>query len=129
MKKFLIPILIVASLSITGCAGIQKATEAVRTTVQAVVNPDTFDTVTIAYGSALAVANGYYDLCERKVIHKQCWKVIETLQPYEDKAYRAYKVLQRFVKENPNLDASSFIKIAKDAITAFKDTQAIYGVK
>lgn len=126
MKK----ILIIALLSfLPSCAQIQKAETGVKTAIANISKPDTFDDITVFYGSTLAVANAYGDLCVRSVINKSCWNVIDTVKPYEQKAYDSYIVLKKFVKSNPNLDATTLIKLAKDEITAWKQAQSNNGMK
>ena len=93
-----------------------------------VFTTDNLDSVETGYGTALAIASSYRDLCQRKVINKSCWTVIAQIQPYENKAYNAVLVLRKFIKSNPTLDASSYIQLAKDAITSFKSVQTQNGV-
>lgn len=131
MKKFLI--LITTAFVFSGCAPqLQDLSNTVKAGVQAVkqvVTPDNFDNVTLAFYSVEALGNSYRDACERKIINKSCWNVIERLQPYELKAYNSYMVLKRFVKSNPNGDASTFIRLARDAITLLTNKQNENGIK
>lgn len=129
MRKILIVFL---ALQLTACAAnqtLQSAVDGFKSTVNTVVNPDNFDTISAAYGSALASAVTYRNLCERKVIDKSCWKTISLMQPYENKIYNAYKVLQKFVRNNPNADASQYISLTRDAINSFTSIQTQNGVK
>lgn len=123
MKKILICLL---ALQLSACAGLQNN---IQSTIQTVVSPDTLDTIEAAYGSTLAVALSYRNLCERKVINKSCWITIAKLQPYESKAYNAFIVLKSFVRNNPNTDAVAYYQLAKDAIALFKTTSVQLGVK
>lgn len=113
---------------LTGCASFNNALNEVKTTFSNIVTPSSLDSIESSYGSALAVAVGYRDLCQRKVINKSCWLVIAKIQPYENKAYNAVLVLRKFVKSNPTMDATSFIQLAVDAINAFKTVQIQNGV-
>lgn len=129
MKKILIIGLL---LILPSCALLDKARQFednVSNTIQKVVTPDNFDTITLAYASVSATGDGFYSLCERKLIKKSCWKIIEYLQPYESKAYKAYMALGEFVKRNPNNDPTSLILLARSAINSLKNVQLQYGVK
>ena len=129
MKKVLI---ICLALSLGGCAStlqtIKDDAAAVKAKIVQVVTPQNADTVEAAYGSALAIVVGYRDLCQRKVINKSCWIVIAKMQPYENKAYNAVKAMRKFVNDNPNVDASSIVQIAYNAVTTFKQVQNANGV-
>lgn len=125
MKKLLIAIALTVSLA--GCA--TNPYTQIETKIAQVVTPDNYDTISAAYGAALAVAVGYRNLCERKVINKSCWKTIEKLQPYELKAYNAYIVLRDYVRKYPNADASNLIATARSLINAFTSQQTALGVK
>lgn len=126
MKKILI---IVLALGLSGCGTINQDFQKVTTAVKSVVTPDNFDSITLAYYSTLASGNAYRDACERKIINKSCWNIIEKLQPYENKAFNTYMVLKRFVKTNPTLDASGYIQLTRDAINALVSNQTANGVK
>lgn len=127
MKRLII--VLVAALTLGGCANIQNGFNEIKTAVHDTFTPDNFDSVTILMGTAESAGYSYKDLCERKIINKKCWIAIENLQPYENKAYLAYNALKKFVKSNPTADASTFIKEAKDAITSFRNLQKQNGMK
>lgn len=130
MKKLII--IVATAFLVGGCTQLNSFNDTVKTGIQAVKNvvtPDNFDNVTLAFYTAEGLGNSYRDACERKIINKSCWNVIERLQPYEDKAWNAYAVLKNFVKTNPNADASTYIKLARDAITALTTKQNQNGVK
>jgi len=101
----------------------------IRAGISRVVTTDNVNSLQASYGAALAIAVNYRRLCESKVINKSCWKVISIIQPYDNNAYNALVELRIFTKENPNLDNTSFIQLAKSAITAFKNVQVKNGVK
>lgn len=130
MKKILFVAFL--GLSLAGCAGTLQKIETTATTVKAkivqAVTPQNADTVEAAYGSALAIAVGYRDLCKRKVINKKCWLVIAKMQPYENTAYNAIKAMRKFVTDNPNIDASSIVQVAWNAVQSFKQVQTANGV-
>lgn len=127
MKKLFVAFIL--SLSLAGCGTLEQDIQTIKTNVQKIATVDNYDTITALYGSTLAVAVSYRRLCASKAIHKSCWKTIEKLQPYEARAYNAYKILKDFVQTNPNMDASALIKLAKDTIMAFKDAQITNGLK
>lgn len=129
MKHFKLLAIGLLAFQLSACATVSNIADKVVGTVQTIVTPNNLDTVEAAYGSALAIAIGYRNLCERKVINKSCWNIIAKVQPYEAKAYNAVIVLRRFVMDNPTLDASSFYQIANDAISSFKSIQIQLGVK
>lgn len=129
MKFKYIPTLILTAFLLTGCAGTVDKFNSVVGSITSIATPDNFDTVEAAYGSAVAVAVGYRDLCQRKIIDKSCWKVIQILQPYEMKAYNAYSIAKNFVSNNPNSDASALIQNLKSSINLFKSVQLANGVK
>lgn len=122
-------VIIALALNLTACAQLQQVTDGFKKTVSAVVSPDNFDTITIAYAGVSAAGNTYYSLCERKTINKSCWKIIAKLQPYEDQAFKSYMALNTFVKSNPSADASSFIQLARNAIDVLQGIQLQNGVK
>lgn len=122
MKKILL--VLALALSLPACTQLQNLETAVKTTI----TPDNLNTLEAAYGSALSVAVGYRNLCKNKIISKSCWTVIAMLQPYENKAYGSIVALRQFLKNNPTLDASTFISDAKTAIATFKSVQTLNGV-
>lgn len=126
MKKILVSI--VALSLLTSCTKLREDWESVKSAAVSIVTPDNFDSVTIAMGTTESAGYSYRDLCERKIINKSCWKVIATLQPYENNAYISYTTLKKFVKANPTADASAFIKAARDAITSLRTMQTTNGV-
>lgn len=122
MKKFLILALV---LNLGACAQVQKF----KDEIVATVTPTNINKVQDAYGAALALAVGYRDLCQRKVIDKSCWNVIAMLQPYENKAYNAVTAARNFVTANPNLDATSLLNAALSEISALRTAEANNGVQ
>lgn len=134
MKK-LVAILAVGLL-LTGCAGFQQfvgTVEAdaalVKSRIAQTFTPDNLDTIEDSYGAIMAVAVAYRNLCQSKVINKSCWITIAKIQPYQLKAQNAVVTLRKFIAANPNLDASSFIQIARASINAFNTYQTSLGVR
>jgi hypothetical protein len=119
MKKLLI--VIGLSLSLASCAGLQNFVSKVETGIHNIVTVENIDTLEAVYGSLLAQAVAYYDLCEKKIINKSCWVIIAKAQPYQLKAQKAMLTLRAFVKNNPNADATSLIKLVKSTILAFQN--------
>lgn len=126
MKKILALFLV---LNLAACSTVSDKFNEIKTGISQVVTPDNFDTITVLYTGVSAIGDGYYSLCERKVINKSCWKIIAKVQPYENKAFDAYMALDEFVKNNPTSDATSLITLAKNAISALKNIQIQNGVK
>ena len=127
MNRFFIVIAI--SLTLSGCAGFTEKFNEFKATVTSALTIDNADTIEAAYGTALTAGNTYRRLCQRKVINKRCWDIIERLQPYNEKAHNSVVSMRAFVDANPSADASSFIIAAKASIAAFKSEQARNGVK
>lgn len=109
------------ALNLSACAALK--------TVNNPLTPNNITVVEDAYGAAIAVAVTYRRTCVARLIEKSCFNTLERLKPYEAKAWNALKIAQRFVKDNPTLDATSIINLAMQAIKAFQDEQFINGVK
>ena len=119
MKKILAGILIVFALS--GCAALKP--------INNPLTPNNISVVEDAYGAAIALGVTYRRTCIARLINKSCWLVMEKLKPYENKAYSALKIAQRFVKENPTLDATNVTNLALQAVKALQDELFLNGVK
>lgn len=120
MKKLIISVIL--SLSLAGCVGGLGSFKNPLT-------PTTIDSLEDSYGAAIAVGVTYKRSCLARLIPKSCFGVVRKLQPYEDKAYNALSIAQRFTRESPTLNAVNVLMIADQAIKAFSSEQFINGVK
>lgn len=97
-------------------------------TIQNPLTPSRMDKVDASWGAALAVANGYYDSCEKRLINQKCRTIIAEMQRVvpviETKILKA-----RQFSENPTISSIDLISVASDAINDFKLYQADHGVK
>jgi hypothetical protein len=119
MKRIIAAILV--SLSLVACANINSTLTEIKQTVAKTVTVDNLDTLQASYGLALTAVVNYRRLCTSKVINKSCWAIIAKMQPYEDKAYKSLVALRNFIKNNPDMDNTSFIQLSKSAINEFKN--------
>lgn len=124
MKRILIvPIL---AISLAGCGTVNSI---VSGTLPNPVSKNTLATVQASYGTALAAANAYKQSCIRKLIDRSCRQVVVVLQNADNYAYGQIVVARKFVKNNPNVDASAVIDTAKSAVDAFITAQSVNGVR
>lgn len=129
MKKFLIIALAAASLSLGACQTTIDPTNLLTTSVKNPIGLKQLDVVQNSYGAALSVAVSYGRACKAKIINKNCWNVIEELQPYQKKAQISVVTLRNFVKKNPTVDATGLYNTAMQTIAEFKAAQQTNGVK
>lgn len=124
MKRLLIAIL---ALSVSACATLQNP-----------INTTRLAQVESAYGIALSLAVGYYELykvnrCTTTRLESAtniCARrsVVIKLQQADRTAQVALQSAQKFVHNNPNLDAGALIDAANLAVDAFRQVEAANGV-
>lgn len=131
MRKLLT--IIALSLSLAGCAGANKSVfEGGSSIVAPIRNPigqSELDKIRAAYGSALAIAVGYRDACAQRLIPASCRTAVRKMQPYGEKAQRAFVVARNFVANNPTISAVSVLQAAWDAVKDLQLVQNELGVK
>lgn len=116
MKRILA---IVLALGLSACASITNP-----------VSRTTLVTSESAYGVVLSTAVAYRKLCADKVIARAtCAPVVTKLQDADRKVQIALSNLRMFVKNNPTVDAVSFITAVKAAVDDFQAIAAANGVK
>lgn len=108
-------------------------------TVSNPLTPNRLVQLESAYGVALAVAVGYYELykvnrctvtrpesptnyCARR-------SIVVKLQQADIRAQAALQAARKFVINNPNLDATAIISAAETAIAAFQQIEQQSGVR
>lgn len=73
------------------------------------------------YGMALSAAQGYKDLCNKKIIErKTCGPIVEKGQALDRQVQIALDNLRRFQKEHPFVDAISLIIVVENAVAQFR---------
>lgn len=131
MKKIL-SIFILAS-ALAGCAGSQKSIleggSSIIAPIQNPVGQSELDKIRAAYGSALAIAVGYRDACAQRLIPPSCRTAVRKMQPYGEKAQRAFVAARNFVANNPTISAVSVLQAAWDAVKDLQIVQSELGVK
>ena len=115
MKKFVSVLFF--SLALASCATLQNPLTKSR-----------MDAIDASWGGALALANGYYDSCEKRLIPSRCRTVVSQMQriapTIENKILKA-----RQFANNPTISNIDLIEAASDAINDFKVYQMSNGVK
>lgn len=96
-----------------------------------VTNPITkfrVDALTASWGAALALGNGYYDACERRVIPQTCRTVVARLQGIAPTVQAKVTAAQNFAMRS-SVSAVDLIAVAESAVNDFKAIQAQLGVR
>ena len=116
MKRILISL--VLALTLTACAAIKNPFDKPKLV-----------TVEASYGAVLSLAVGYRDACAKRLIPPDCRPIVKQMQAYGLRAQNAIVYARTFSKNNPTLDATDAILVARDAVTVLKDYQSKVGVK
>jgi len=124
MMKSLMAVLVAASLA--GCA----------TTIANPVSKKDLAAIEAVYGSVLVAAANYSELpfCPDGMnlsLTRLCAerKVVKELGIQGQRANAAIEEARNFVRRYPRLDASAMLAVASSAVTAFRNTAFINGVK
>lgn len=83
-----------------------------------------------AYGTALALANGYKKSCIQKVspIYPTCRTIVPKLQAADRNVQGALAAARNFIRDNPTISAVSLIGAVEKAVTDFTAIESQYGV-
>lgn len=107
----------VLALGLSACATFQNP-----------LSPSRMDALNASWGTALSLANGYYQSCERRIIPQSCRTVVARMQvavrPIHAKVLRA-----RAFAKNPTISTIDLINVASDAVNDFKLLQSEMGVR
>lgn len=134
-RALLIPMLLVAGLTLGGC-GIRDAVGTVTATVTNPVKDSGLIQVEGAYSVALAISVSYRRYCYSKPLAElpatYCGNrrdIVRAMQTADSKAFAAITSARNFVRNNPTLSAVSAIAAARQAVAdytaATKPFQAI----
>lgn len=96
-----------------------------------VPNPVTrsrIDTLNASWGLTLAVANGYYDTCERRLIAPTCRTYVAYMQSVVPVVQKKVERAREFAK-NPSVSPIDLINVASDAVNDLKIYMSDHGVK
>lgn len=100
-------------------------------TIQNPVTANELAAVESAYGVTLSVAVAYRNACARKAsyVYPSCRSIVPRLQAAGRSAQTAVVAARKFVRENPTIDASSLISVARLAVDQFKTIADTNGVR
>lgn len=130
MKKLFLAL--VLSLSVAGCATLQKSVDAISTVMVGVNNPIGKNELYALENSmivAFAGLNAYKRSCAAGVIGSGCKAVIAKLQTYTRRIPAALTELRSFVKNNDQVNARVAYTTVTNLIDAFKNEAAANGVR
>lgn len=129
---------VVAALALTlaGCGAAEKVTDFVAAVTQTVVNPVTSSDIYAAKNTYLVtvkLANAYRRSCYaapyatlmsdpvKGPLCKYRRSVIRVAQQADAKAFSAITSAEKFIRDNPTIDATSAVKAAWDAVKSFQN--------
>lgn len=99
---------IILSVSLAACATIKNIT------------PTTLADLESVYGAAEAIAVGYRDSCDNRLLPPSCRMIVPAVQKYGAMAQEKVLAARKFVAENPTVDASAQVAIAFAAVKQLK---------
>jgi hypothetical protein len=105
------------AFALAGCASIPNPVTQVRV-----------DALNASWGASLAVFNGYYDTCERRIIHQSCRTVVAKIKRVAPSVQAKVTAARNFATK-PTLTSVDLVVIAEQAVDDFKKLQADLGVK
>jgi hypothetical protein len=129
MKKLLL--VLVLSLSVAGCATLQKGIDTISTVVVGINNPITNNELYALENSmivAFAGLNAYKRSCVAGAIPSSCRDVVRRLQTYTRRIPPALTTLRRFVRDNDQVNARIAYGTVTQLLADFKGEAARNGV-